>query len=338
MSACLTLKARLVLQFRNGPRPRNYLSRREQKRLFVLVMFLLGVVWIAFEARNPEHYSWIWRLGGGNETADERVDTRLAPVASAADDTFIFPRPGDPDDENGPGTSGPLTEAGLASIRDGEPFRASENGAWFKLFDRLQKTDSATLREQSTGPVTFIQLYRQPKEYRAELVTLAGTLRRSEPVTAPRNDMGIESYYMTWLSPRDHPSDPIVVYTLTVPDDFPQGMAIEEQVELEGFFFKRWPYEAQDGGRSAPVVLAKSLRWIATEPAEPAPPISPAGVVGLAALLAGLLVAVVWWQTRHKRRDEPTQELFQAPPPDDSSPATSHLRLMSDPDAEGTPE
>ena len=212
-----------MLQFRNGPPPRNYLARREQVRLFLMVMVLMAVVWIAVEARNPQHYRWIWDWGQGDSGVGEDVDTRVRLNASMADDTFVFPRPGKSLEETSQAISGPLTQADLESVRDDEPFRAGERGAWFKLFDRLQETDSGTLREHSTGTVTFIQLYRQPKEYRGELVTVAGTLRRSEQIAAPRNDLGIESYYMTWLFPRDNPTNPLVVYTLTVPDGFPEG-------------------------------------------------------------------------------------------------------------------
>lgn len=325
-----------MIQFRSGPQPRNYLARREQVRLLALVMFLMGIVWIAVEARDPERYRWIWEWEQRDVTSDERVDTRLGPSASPADDTFVFPLPGQEFAEAGQTISGPLTEADLASVRDDEPFRAGEQGAWLKLLDQLRNTDSAQLRKQSTGVATFVQLYRQPKEYRGELITLAGTLRRSEPIAAPRNELGIESYYRTWLFPKDNPANPIVVYILTVPDGFPQGMTIEEQVELDGFFFKRWPYAAQDTVRSAPVVLAKSLRWIATKPKDPSPPMSPTTLVVIAAAVAGGLVAMVWWRTRDRRHGEPASDLFKEPPSADStSGEASHLRIMTDPEHGG---
>ena len=280
-------------------------------------MFLMGVVWIALEARNPQHYRWIWNWGEGDGTIGEAVDTRVMADAPGNDDIFVFPAPGKSLEE--PSISGPLTDADLSSVRDDEPFRTGEQGAWFKLLGQLQETDAATLRKQSIGRVTFIQLYRQPKEYRGELVSLAGTLRRSERIAAPKNDQDIESYNMTWLFPDDNPTNPIVVYILTVPEGFPEGMSLEERVELEGFFFKRWPYAAADTVRSAPVVLAKSLRWIASEPKESAPPITPTAIVGLSAVFAIAVALLVWWPTRNKRRDEPVDGLFEEPPSDDAS-------------------
>ena len=318
-----------MIQFRNGPRPRNYLARPEQVRLFILVMFLMGIVWIAVEARNPDYFRWIWDW----DSTDETVDTRFEAIDAPSDEVFVFPPPGEDSDLPTAAMAGPVTEADLAAIRDDQHFLVSEKAAWFKLFEQLQNTDSATLSEQSMGPVTFIQLYRQPKEYRAELVSLAGTLRRSEQLPAPRNDLGIESYYRTWLSPNDNPKNPIIVYILVVPEGFPEGMVIEEQVELEGFFFKRLHYAATDTVRLAPVVLAKSLRWVATKPKETAPPVSPATMVGLAAAMAGVLATIVWWQTRGKRRDLPVAGLFEGPSPGDlTEDEPSRLRLLTDPE------
>ena len=113
-------------------------------------------------------------------------------------------------------------------------------------------------------------------------------------------------------------------------------MAIEEQVELDGFFFKRWPYAATDTVRSAPVVLAKSIRWIAAKPEESAPPMSPATIVAVAALAALAVAVLVWWQTRHKRRDEPVSGLFEEPLSDEEvRGGTSELRVVPDPDCGG---
>ena len=301
-----------MLHFRKGPPPRNYLARHEQMRLFVLVMLLMAVVWIAVEARNPEHYHWIWNWGEGDGAVDEAVDTRVQTIASTPDDTFVFPAPGENWED--PIISGPLTAQDLASVRDDEPFRTEERVAWFKLLNELQKTDAATLKKKSIGTVTFIQLYRQPREYRGELMSFSGTMRRSEKIAAPKNEQGIESYFRTWLFPDDNPTNPIVIYTLTVPDGFPEGMNIEERVELEGFFFKRWPYAAVDTIRSAPVVLAKALRWTATMPEKRSAPMSPTSIIVVAAAVAISVAVLVWSQTRHTPNAEPVAELFQSPP------------------------
>ena len=324
-----------MLEFRTGPRPRNYLARREQMRLFVLVMALMTILWVALEARDPGYYQWIWNGWQRPEAGEQSVDTRFVSTKSNTDDTFVFSGPGEDSDEIAEAVSGTLTKADLDAVRDDEPFRVGERDAWFKLLDRLRTTDSEVLAQESIGPVTFVQLFRQPREYRAELVTLSGTLRRSERLPAPRNDVGIESYYRTWLFPADNPENPIVVYTLTVPDGFPQGMTMEEPVQLEGFFFKRWPYAAQDTIRSAPVVLAKSLRWVTVRPQKSVPPMSPAWLVAVAAAVAVAVAAFVGWRTRRTTHDGQPARLFPDQTASDSScGGTTTLRLVTDPDAE----
>jgi len=315
------------------------MARREQWRLLLLVMGLCGVVWLAMEAREPERFRWILEWGRDGDSVEQQVDTRVAVEgAGAADDTFVLPPPGQPWQMADPQDEGALTEEDLAAIRDDEPFRKAEHPAWFKLFGVLQTEDQVSLDERSIGPVTFIQLYRQPKEYRGELVELRGTLRRSEPLPAPPNDHGIESYYRTWVFPDDNPSNPIVVYTLSVPDGFPSGMTLVEKVELQGFFFKRWPYVATDAIRTAPVVLASELDWIAMPEAEsPAPPLSIGAMLGLATAFAALVVIVVWWRTRTVHSAEPEPAVLDAlgevdyEEPHDS---TTRLRLLAEAEQE----
>ncbi len=320
-----------MLEFRKGPYPPNYRSRRQQGRLFVMVAAMVAILWVAFEARDPGHYRWIWNLGRAGGGADSEVDTRFVPPGPSEDDSFVFPLPSEEREAADRTVLGGLTEADLAAVRDDEPLRAAEAPAWFKLFDRLQKADEADLRGESIGAVTFIQLFRQPKEYRGELVTLAGTLRRSEKVTARQNDAGIDSYYRTWLFPRDNPGNPIVVYVLTMPKGFPEGMAIERQVELEGYFFKRWPYAAEKTMRSAPIVLAKSLRQVSAGPKAPPRAVSPITIVAVAAAAAASFVAVVWWQTRRARRGAPVPGLFRGQIPDDAGGDAGRLKRIAEP-------
>lgn len=147
----------------------------------------------------------------------------------------------------------------LQSVRDDCPFRATEKDAWFNLLDVLQKTDLATLKNASTGRVTFVQLYRQSEEYRGELVTVRGTLRWAHRVTAPKNDCGIQNYYQTWITPDDNPDNVEAIYCLQLPPGFPTGKNLSESVEVTGFYYKRWVYRATDTLRTTPVILAQTV-------------------------------------------------------------------------------
>jgi len=291
-----------VLDFHKGSKPRNYLARHQQRHILLWVAVLAaplvaGVVWA-----SPGLWDWLWRAGRGTAPA---VDTRLparAPAASAPD-TFRFPPPGGSREKAGQqDESGSAAEAiDWSRVRDDDLFRAAERDAWFSLFAILQQTDPTALRRQSVGRVTFIQLFRQSNEYRGKLVDLRGTLRRARLLPAPDNDLGIGEYYQLWLQPADNPRFPIVVYCLELPPGFPTGTAIEEDVQITGFFFKRWAYLATDTVRTAPVVLAGGVRWLPRP--EPVATWEPSVRNMLWVILgAALFAAVVTWLVHDRTR------------------------------------
>jgi hypothetical protein len=307
-----------VLDFQQGPRPRNYLSRREQWRLLLLVFALGLVIVLAFEARKPERYRWL--VGGGaseqggrreqrgaapgdDSTAAAPVDARPKPdVGGQAIPPTSSPGPAKPD-QPAPSRYFPGVEPSrLEGIRDNKPLGPSEWDAWLHLLQLLATSDEAALRRASTGQVNFIQLLDQPEEYRGELVTTGGTIRRACRAKVPENEHGLDDYYQTWLFPADYPTDPIVVYCLHLPEGFPTGLEIEEQAEVTGFYFKVSVYQAADGTvRRAPLLLARTLHWRqkleAADTAPPSPVLLLPLIVGSAAF-ALLVVGYVYYRTR----------------------------------------
>jgi hypothetical protein len=199
----------------------------------------------------------------------------------------------------------------LEAVADNTLYRGAEHDAWFRLLEQLKNRDAEDLRRSSVGPVSFLQLYRQPSDYRGKLVTVRGYIYLGEHVTAPENIYGIESYYIFWVRPSGARS-PVMVYSLFVPDGFPDLTKIEgtgkapvldEEVEFTGFFFKRRAYRAQDATRLAPVVLAKTPRWQpSAETARPSDELP--GPLFWSLLLGGTAVfgigcaVIVYWLSR----------------------------------------
>jgi hypothetical protein len=101
-----------------------------------------------------------------------------------------------------------------------------------------------------------------------------------------------------------------VVYCLHLPEAFPTGMELVEEAEVTGFFFKRWAYLAQDTFRTAPMLLARTIRW-QKAPEAAARSLPKPGtwmLVILAAAAFSILAAVyVHRRTRPVRADEPEQ-------------------------------
>jgi len=145
-------------------------------------------------------------------------------------------------------------------VHDDTPLCAAENKAFFGLLHALRKIPHGKLAAQSSGPVAYTQLFLQPQAYRGELVTLSGRVRRAFRLAASNNEQGIDHLYQTWLQPSDR-SEPVVIYLAELPQGFPEGMDLDEEVRVHAVFFKRWPYRAASGLRSAPLLLARSFEW-----------------------------------------------------------------------------
>jgi len=188
------------------------------------------------------------------------VDTLLRPPQPepAVADAVIIP--------GEPAAAGEVTEplgatpAALAMVRDDTVFCASDRQAWFEIWASLQA--SAQGMDQShPRQVSFAQLFGQPRSYRGRLVRFSGIIRRLQRVEAPTNAQGIVSYWQAWIEPDGGPAAPIVLYCLSVPAGMPHGMRVSEAVDVTGFFFKRWAYQASDAVRIAPLVMAREPHW-----------------------------------------------------------------------------
>lgn len=183
-------------------------------------------------------------------------------------------------------------------VRDDTPLRPAENKAFFSVLQALRETPLNKLAEQSSGPVTYTQLLQQPQAYRGELVTLVGRVRRAFRLQAAQNEVGVKNLYQVWLEPADI-SEPVVIYLAELPRGFPEGMHLDEQVTAHAVFFKRWPYRAVTGLRSAPLLLARSFPWQAATRRGPNPPAGDAHwkpmlvILGTSVLGLGLVVLLV---------------------------------------------
>jgi hypothetical protein len=265
----------------------NYFSRREQMRLLVLVGSLMLVFILMIEAGKPKNWAWLWGLNNNDglanaERIEKDIDTRIPPSPNPETnldpDVFISPADEppteDPDqaEEDGffPGVKPNL----LATVRDDMLLLSAESDAWYHLLAVLKDADEADLEGASQGRVGFVQLFEQAKEYRGHLVTIRGVVRSAKYESdIPKNSYDIDGYWIMCLSPAGSPTYPILVYSLDMPDGFPESVDMKEKVEFTGFSYKRKAYQAKGHGgagetRTAPLVLAKIGQWTPPAPEE----------------------------------------------------------------------
>jgi hypothetical protein len=201
----------------------------------------------------------------------------------------------------------------LQSVRDDTPWRAAEHEALFRLFENVKTTPEDRLRASSLGFVGYLALFKQPEAYRGKLVGVRGTARLAYYMQAPANQSGIPGYYVFWLRPEGGPNSPLVVFALELPGGFPPirnagedgaTTPLAEDLEFTAYFFKRWAYRAQDGIRTAPLLLARQPRWLAASPVQP-PPTSSVSVILVVVGAAGVSMALAvaaYLSTRTRRR------------------------------------
>ena len=210
----------------------------------------------------------------------------------------------------------------LEKVRDDTVFRPGDDEAWFQIWMTLRSGDLGALRRADARRVSFPELYGQPRSFRGRLVQFSGTLHRLQKVQAPANQYDIDGYWQAWIEPDDGPASPIVVYFLRLPAGLPEGMKLAEPVEVIGYFFKRWAYQASDTIRTAPLVMALEPIWKPHK--APVPGGTSAGSYAL--LMMGALVALTLLGIRFASTGAPRR---LPPPPDDLATALANVELFS---------
>lgn len=194
------------------------------------------------------------------------------------------------------------TPESLATVRDDTVFRPGDDEAWFQIWQRIRSTGPEALRRAGARRVGFAELFDQPISFRGRLIRFSGTIHRLQKVEAPPNGYGIDGYWQAWVEPDGGPASPIVVYFLGIPDGMPVGMKVCESVDLVGYFFKRWAYQASDAIRTAPLVMAAEPIWKRRSALTPGGTfiggVALAGMAGLVAVTA----AAIWLADGPRRR------------------------------------
>ena len=286
-------------------RPKNYLAPAERQRIFwrfmppaVVIVLLLG---------------WVERTWFRPPVLPEppQIDTRLpGPLTDAAvpDAVLIEPEPQRVAEEDGrPLAASPES---LSQVRDDTVFRSGDRDAWFEIWQTLR--DRGPPPPSAVRRVSFSELYGQPRSFRGRAVGIAGTLHRLERVEAPVNDAGIDGYWQGWLEPEGGPASPVVVYFLDLPDGMPEGLSIDERVDVNGYFFKRWAYAAKDTVRTAPLVMAVAPRWMRRPDVRRS--VDSITIAALATMVALVLLTLVGirFAGRGPRRAEPPSADMEA--------------------------
>ena len=111
-----------------------------------------------------------------NPEVPVNVDPRLKPESPNGEPVGSFVSPGEEgrtDESHTDPFSLTISRDRLDGIRDDTYFRPVEKDTWFYLFSLLRNASNESIEQHSLGPVSTLQLYRQPDSYRGKLVNVA---------------------------------------------------------------------------------------------------------------------------------------------------------------------
>jgi hypothetical protein len=206
-----------------------------------------------------------------------------------------------------------LDAIAIERVEDDTVFlRPAEREVWLRLEGKVRDATAQNLARQSVGNVGYLQLFKQPEEYRGKAVTIRGTVKSAYRVAAHPNYLGTTDRFVLWIAPEGGPTSPIVIYALELPVGFPAVPAsdggamikLEEPVTVTGFFLKRGAYLGKDATYAAPLLIAKSPTWkpVSTlaEVRSGEIPTWLGWVAGVAVVFALIASSVIYAQTRRK--------------------------------------
>jgi len=248
-------------------------------RLTVQLVFVLAIM---AQVSRPQF--WAGVLGNFNATATETAPVPgtalLEPQPSPPQlpaGMFQAPAPPDQKKEAPADLDLPLNNAAQGPIRtppEDLPFlmetlvdldRDLPPALYYHFLDKARHAPPERFLADARHDVTFTHLYKDPrndpKKYRGQPLAITGIVRRALEFDIPPNAYGLTKRYELWVFTEDSGKFPWVVELTSLPPGFPLGTEIQEKIDTGGYFLKLWAYRAQDGFRSAPVLLGQGLNW-----------------------------------------------------------------------------
>lgn len=216
----------------------------------------------------------------------------------------------------------PKIDRDLLIAEDRAPIRdADQNQYEFRAYTYLliqaHRTSTQAFANSVRRDLTYAHLLEQPSTYRGEVVHLEGRLkrlRRFDAPTAARQE-GILEIYEGWVFDDLYFTNPYCVLCTDTPSDIAVGERIEERVQFDGYFFKRYRYKDGEGRyRDCPLLIGHTLvkRPVAAAAPESVWSFSKAFLpmfLGFITAAALLTAGLAWW---FRRGDDAVHARLQA--------------------------
>ena len=91
------------------------------------------------------------------------------------------------------------------------------------------------LQKQVVPNVTYLQIHKQTKTYRGDVVRFRGIMRRAWKNVATNNPWGLQEYYVIWIHPIEGPNAPIIIHLSCVMVVAPSRATGSDSSEVRSF-------------------------------------------------------------------------------------------------------
>ncbi|MCA8996916.1 MAG: hypothetical protein KDA80_08020 [Planctomycetaceae bacterium] len=221
------------------------------------------------------------------------------------------------------GPDEPLFEA----VVDNTWLTHEETPAYYALLEKARQTPVSEIRQQGRELVskrkeqtrlpTFVDIWKNPKEWRGKPVFLKGHVLQTVEYDPAPNDYGIDTLYESSLFIDDSQGHPITVVFTEKPDNLPLGGELVDGVEVAGYFFKVFWYPSSDKQtREAPLILAKT---VSVRSPKSFGPVIPPGVSWTAIGLLAVAIVFGLWRMKsldQERRRKQRERVAKESPPE----------------------
>jgi len=300
------------MRLQRDRQPPRYLGRRDQWRMLALVA-LFGMVLLCYRsARDPRNWDWFAALSqppSDESTEDsENLNFTVRPL-SISDELRISLATDDPKslDVDDPTDPSALPPELFNDVHDNQlGTTRPEQDAITTILDKVRTLSSEQLDVEAMKDVVHASLIQDPDNYRGRLITLRGTLWRYGPAARGDPDDSTDDVYEAWMFTSDSGNRPYRWLLVEPVSGVSPGDQLDVEVEVTGYFVKRYAYLTGDGTNVAPMLVGRTMRVVRTAPV--ALPESDSGlgrlalwffiVLGLA--FAGLLLRFVISDRRYR--------------------------------------
>lgn len=172
----------------------------------------------------------------------------------------------------------------------------AERQAYEGVLALARKVPQTELERAARQDVPFAVLMLEADQYRGDVFTIEGDVRRLHRITTVPGVAGSLESFEAWIFTADSGLNPYRVICTSLPEGFPLGDQLDPPIRVRatGYFFKRYSYATTGDHHTAPLLLAKTLVQIKVPKPVMQQPLHRSRTLTTVAVCVLLVLAIGW--------------------------------------------